>query len=71
MTARDQGCIGCRANPLWCRAHHVVWWSKNGTTDLNNLVLVCDGCHRKIHEHNWTDHQNQETRKYCLKPPDP
>ncbi len=71
LTARDQGCIGCRANPLWCRAHHIIWWSHNGPTDLNNLVLVCDGCHRKIHEHNWTVHQHRKTRKYYLKPPKP
>ncbi len=30
LIARDQHCIGCGANPLWCRAHHIVWWSKNG-----------------------------------------
>ena len=45
LTARDGHCIGCEANPLWCRAHHIIWWSKNGPTDLDNLLLVCDACH--------------------------
>ena len=40
LTARDQHCIGCGANPLWCRAHHIMWWSKTGPPDLDNLVLV-------------------------------
>ena len=53
LIARDQHCVGCGANPLWCRAHHIIWWSKNGPTDLDNLVLVCDDCHHKIHDHGW------------------
>ena len=69
LIARDQHCIGCRANPLWCRAHHIVWWSKNGPTDLDNLLLVCDGCHRKIHQHGWQVDQHTTTRRFYLRPP--
>ena len=71
LIARDQHCIGCGANPLWCRAHHIIWWSKNGPTDLDNLVLVCDDCHHKIHDHGWTVTQHPQTGKYQLKPPNP
>ncbi len=71
LMARDQGCVCCKANPLWCRAHHIIWWSKNGRTDLDNLLLVCDDCHKKIHLHGWTVHQHPKTRKYYLKPPNP
>ncbi len=71
LTARDQHCIGCGANPLWCRAHHIVWWSKNGPTDLDNLVLVCDDCHHKIHDDGWQVHRDPDTGKYHLKPPNP
>ena len=71
LIARDQHCIGCGANPLWCRAHHIIWWSKNGPTDLDNLVLVCDDCHHKIHDHGWQVYQHPETGKYHLKPPNP
>ena len=69
LIARDQHCIGCQANPLWCRAHHITWWSRNGPTDLKNLLLVCDGCHRKIHQHGWQVHQHPRTKKFCLRPP--
>ncbi|MCQ3806835.1 MAG: HNH endonuclease, partial [Acidimicrobiia bacterium] len=69
LIARDQHCIGCAANPLWCRAHHIVWWSKNGPTDLDNLALVCDDCHHKIHDHGWEVHKHPKTGKYYLKPP--
>ena len=69
LTARDEHCIGCQANPLWCRAHHIVWWSHDGKTDFNNLLLVCDGCHHKIHDQGWTVHQHPKTRKFYLKPP--
>ena len=69
LTARDKGCIGCKANPLWCRAHHITWWSNGGTTDLDNLLLVCDSCHTKIHEHGWQVHRDPKTHRYQLKPP--
>ena len=69
LIARDQHCIGCGANPLWCQAHHIIWWSKNGPTDLDNLVLVCDDCHHKIHDHGWQVHKHPKTGKYYLKPP--
>ncbi len=69
LIARDQHCIGCGANPLWCRAHHIIWWSRNGPTYLDNLALVCDDCHHKIHDHHWQVHQDPTTGKYDLKPP--
>lgn len=69
LVARDQHCVGCEANPLWCRAHHIVWWSKNGSTDLDNLLLVCDSCHRKIHQHGCAVHRHATTKKFYLKPP--
>ena len=69
LTARDEHCIGCEANPLWCRAHHIIWWSHDGKTDFNNLLLVCDGCHHKIHDQGWTVHQHPKSRKFYLKPP--
>ena len=69
LIARDQKCIGCAANPLWCRAHHIIWWSKDGPTNLNNLVLVCDDCHHKIHDDGWEVYQHPQTHKYHLRPP--
>ena len=69
LTARDEHCIGCEANPLWCRVHHIVWWSKNGPTDLGNLLLVCDACHHKIHDQGWQVHRHPTTKKFYLKPP--
>lgn len=68
LIARDQGCIGCKANPLWCRAHHIVWWRDDGPTDLENLALECDDCHHKIHDHGWQVHKQPDGR-YRLKRP--
>jgi uncharacterized protein DUF222/HNH endonuclease len=47
---RFPGC-GMRA---YAQAHHVVWWSAGGTTDLDNLVLTCSFHHRLVHEHGWS-----------------
>ena len=69
LIARDQGCIGCRANPLWCKAHHIIWWKHEGGTDYDNLALVCDGCHHKIHDLGYQVHQRSETLRLHLRPP--
>jgi hypothetical protein len=53
LAVRDGGCVGCRAPTSWCEAHHVVFWTDSGPTDLDNLVLLCFGCHRDVHERGW------------------
>lgn len=52
---RDRGCVfpGCGSR-AFTEAHHVVWWSRGGTTDLDNLVLTCSFHHRLVHEHGWS-----------------
>ena len=49
LAVRDRGCIGCRAPAGWCEAHHITFWGEGGETNLDNLALVCHGCHREIH----------------------
>ncbi len=52
---RDRGCRfpGC-GSTAFANAHHIVWWSRGGTTDLANLLLICGFHHRLVHEHGWT-----------------
>jgi hypothetical protein len=52
---RDRGCRfpGC-GSTVFANAHHIVWWSRGGATDLDNLVLICGFHHRLVHEHGWT-----------------
>lgn len=69
LIARDRNCIGCGANPLWCQTHHIKYWSHGGQTNIDNLVLICNQCHNKIHKHNWQIHQHPQTKKHTLHPP--
>ncbi|WP_062524973.1 HNH endonuclease [Demequina rhizosphaerae] len=50
---RDGGCAFCGAPPAWCEAHHIVYWSRGGRTDLANGVLLCSHCHHVIHDQGW------------------
>lgn len=52
---RDRGCRfpGC-GSTAFVVAHHIVWWSRGGATDLDNLLLVCGFHHRLVHEHGWS-----------------
>ena len=38
---------GCRAPVV--HIHHVVWWSRGGPTNLDNLIGLCPRCHRAVH----------------------
>jgi len=55
---RDVECRfpGCGAR-RFTQAHHVVWWKEGGSTDLDNLVLVCFFHHKLVHEHGWSLHR--------------
>jgi hypothetical protein len=52
---RDHGCTfpGCGSR-RFTHAHHVVWWSRGGRTDLDNLTLVCSFHHKLVHEFGWS-----------------
>jgi hypothetical protein len=52
---RDGGACrfpGCERKK-WLNAHHLVHWADGGTTNLDNLVLLCHAHHRLIHEGGW------------------
>jgi hypothetical protein len=51
---RDRECVfpSCGSR-RWAQAHHITWWEKGGTTDLENLALVCFFHHKLVHEHGW------------------
>ena len=53
LVARDGGCVLCAAEPAWCEAHHIVPWAKpgEGPTDIDNLALLCNACHHRLHDH--------------------
>jgi len=54
VIARDRVCVGCGAPARRCQIHHIRWWRDLGRTDLDNLCLVCPGCHTNIHHFGWT-----------------
>ncbi|MGE3288516.1 MAG: DUF222 domain-containing protein [Pseudonocardia sp.] len=53
VTARDRGCARCGRPPSWCEMHHLIPWEHGGPTSIDNLALVCRGCHRLIHHAGW------------------
>jgi hypothetical protein len=44
---------GC-GHTRWLEGHHIIWWSKGGRTDLDNIVSTCGHCHKLVHELGWT-----------------
>lgn len=56
LVARDQHCTypGCTVPPQWCDAHHIIWWCREGNTDIAYLVLLCGQHHTLVHLHDLT-----------------
>ncbi len=49
LAVRDGGCVRCAAPTVWCEAHHELEWLDGGTTDPDNLSLLCSRCHTEVH----------------------
>ncbi len=51
---RDRRCRfpGC-ANATFTDVHHIVHWTADGPTDLENLVTLCTHHHHRVHERQW------------------
>ena len=64
---RDRHCRapGC-TRTIGLHAHHIVHWADGGTTDLDNLVLVCSRHHHLVHEEHW---QHLRTPQPTRNPP--
>jgi hypothetical protein len=52
---RDRGCRfpGCGTR-AFTEAHHLVWWSRGGRTEPDNLLLICSFHHKLVHELGWS-----------------
>lgn len=55
LAARDGGCRfpGCGAPVAWCDAHHIRARINEGPTEIDNLLLLCRRCHRRVHRFRW------------------
>lgn len=51
LMTRDLGCRfpGCN-HQRYLQAHHLQHWATGGETRLDNLILLCSGHHRLLHE---------------------
>jgi hypothetical protein len=55
LHARDGHCVWprCERPASWSDGHHIIHWIHGGSTNLDNLTLLCHRHHRMVHEGNW------------------
>ena len=60
LIAREGGCSfpGCDHPPSWCDRHHIVDWILGGSTDLDNLTLLCRYHHTHFLQKGWRCRMN-------------
>src|SRR5205809_4366765 len=73
LAARDGHCRwpGCERPASWCDGHHLVHWIHGGTTDLDNLVLLCRRHHRMVHEGGWQLVKCEDSQIVTIAPSSP
>lgn len=63
-TCRFPGCGHLR----WLHAHHLIHWARGGSTDADNLVLLCGYHHRLVHERGWRVVRKRNGRLCFVRP---
>jgi hypothetical protein len=55
LNVRDEHCIwtGCERPASYSAGHHLVHWINGGSSDLENLALLCYRHHWMVHEGGW------------------
>lgn len=61
----NYSCQLCGKKHTLLEVHHIIWRSRGGSDDEDNLIMVCHDCHSKIHEGLLTI--NKKPRKLNLK----
>jgi len=70
LNARDGHCRwpGCDPPAQCSAAHHVVHWTNGGSTDLDNLILLCHRHHWMVHEGRWQIVRSDDGRMLTIPP---
>lgn len=70
LAARDGHCRwpGCDRHAQQSAAHHLVHWLHGGSTDLDNLILLCHRHHRMVHEGRWQLVRSDDGRMLTIPP---
>src|SRR5580700_3026052 len=70
LTARDGHCTwrDCDRPASRSAAHHLVHWIHGGTSDLDNLVLLCHRHHWMVHEGGWQIVRSDDGRMLTIPP---
>lgn len=64
VLSRDEyTCQHCGKKHVRLEVHHVIWKSKGGTDDENNLITLCVDCHWKVHNAGLVLKQNGKKNK--------
>jgi Domain of unknown function (DUF222)/HNH endonuclease len=71
LNLRDRHCRwpGCDRPASWSQGHHLKHWVDGGSSDLDNLVLLCHRHHWMVHEGRWQIVKQQDGTYLTVPPP--
>jgi len=58
-------CQKCKAKDIKLQIHHVIFKSNNGSNSPNNLITLCESCHKQLHCGEFTISGSKSKTKYA------
>ena len=50
LTRDNYTCQCCKTKKGTLHVHHIIYRSNGGSDDIDNLITLCEDCHKKLHE---------------------
>ncbi|MGI8679842.1 MAG: DUF222 domain-containing protein [Jatrophihabitans sp.] len=71
LIARDGGCCfpECDRPASWAEVHHIEAWADGGSTDLDNMCVLCRFHHREFERRDWRVEMSTDSVPEWIPPP--
>jgi len=73
LVLRDKGCVLCGSEWQTAESHHLLPWEApgRGRTNVDELALVCSGCHHRLHDNHLTLYRDPANGQWLTRPATP
>ena len=64
LTRDNYTCQCCKTKKGTLHVHHKIYRSQGGSDDIENLITLCEGCHKKLHKGELKEFETPENMQF-------